>query len=172
MVTIIYQLTFPSGKSYIGLTADLTQRMHDHASRGRSTWCHTALANAVRKYGMPGPEVLLVCEDADAPGYERMVIRSHGTLAPGGYNLTTGGEESKAQHPETRRKLSEKAKLRRNTCSDPEHRARISRALTGRKFSDETRRRMSEAAKRRIANETPEQRDARRVSLDKGRRCR
>ena len=52
-------------------------------------------------------EILLECNNEDLNFYETAMIKAHDTLAPYGYNLTTGGEGNKHFFEETRRKLSE-----------------------------------------------------------------
>lgn len=55
----------------------------------------TAFYAAINKYGfteMRG-EVLITCADKDLKDYETKMIVEHKTLAPNGYNLTSGGEQ-------------------------------------------------------------------------------
>ena len=63
-----------------------------------------------------------------------------------GYNQTLGGDTGVVFTEEIKAKLSEKTKL---YYSDPAHREQASKWMRNRKISPETRKRMSEAAKRR-----------------------
>lgn len=89
----LYRLTFPNGKSYVGITSTRLRRriaLHkNHAKVGRQT----ALCAAIRKHGMPKAETLVVCADwAYLCDLERDAIAAFGTLVPSGYNLSPGGE--------------------------------------------------------------------------------
>jgi len=95
----LYSIEFPNGKRYIGITTHATaeQRFLTHVinlrrSKGRAG----ALYSALRKYGTQS-----VVLDTLASGIddwellclaEQEAINVFGTLAPGGYNLTVGGD--------------------------------------------------------------------------------
>ncbi len=133
----IYAITNAvNGKQYIGQTSSsISHRFKQHA--GSNDHCR-ALSSAIRKYGVESFSIkaLCVCPDRGyANEVEKRCIAAYGTLAPGGYNLHTGGVESQGHSDETRAILSEAAKKR--GMSDACRRAsRI--AATGRKQSDET----------------------------------
>ena len=106
---LIYKATnTANGKSYIGQTKHtLAYRSNGHrklaGAGGRTVMCA-----AIRKYGFDAFvwEILfdnLDQEDLDV--YEMAMIRKHGTMAPDGYNLTTGGS-SGSHSEETRKRLS------------------------------------------------------------------
>jgi group I intron endonuclease len=89
---IIYKLTSPSGKSYIGLTKQtIEKRLWKHK---RSQRCRL-LQKAIKKYGFDSFKVEVL--DANVPheklgDLEKKRIAEHKTLAPNGYNLSTGGQ--------------------------------------------------------------------------------
>ena len=89
---IIYKLTSPSGKSYVGLTTQqIEKRMWKH-KRGRR--CRL-LSRAIEKYGFDTFKLEVLDENVpnrELGELERTRIEEHGTLAPNGYNLSTGGE--------------------------------------------------------------------------------
>jgi group I intron endonuclease len=122
-----------SGKRYVGLTKTGAQkRLRTHIYNAYANQ-GGALYAAIRKYGCDAfsVEVLrdgLTQEQAEAAEIE--LIASHGTHAPGGYNITLGGEGAfgVVMSAETRSRMSEAHKLRQ---ADPELRARTSAALTG-----------------------------------------
>lgn len=133
---VIYKITSKSSsKSYIGITKQgLRRRWLAHvatANRGR-----VAMSRAIRKYGPDDFDVIALAVAPtfeEAAALERALIGIHGTLAPLGYNLTTGGE---ATHG---RKVSEEARLRMSASA---------KARTDRKpASVETRARISAGRK-------------------------
>ena len=103
---LIYKLTSPSKKSYIGMTLrTIEQRMKEH---NRSDSKCTYLVHAIAKYGFDNftKEVLWEGEDSETPEMERMMISEHHTLAPYGYNLRSGGGRGEHISDELREKFS------------------------------------------------------------------
>lgn len=145
----IYCHTSPSGKQYIGqtkLTMEERWALHltDASRRGKGR-CE-ALRRAVHKHGADAftHEILdVVTTQVGANIAERLWIEKRGTLAPGGYNLTTGGDVF-AFSEETLKRMSDSAR-KRWAAVTPERRA-------------ETGRKMSESARKRAASMTPEER--------------
>lgn len=162
-----------SKKQYIGVSSTtVRKRWGKHRQSARSTHpkrstCH-ALHSAIRKYGIDSFIVETVYEAVDwreACAVEKAIIAERGTYAPGGYNLTSGGDgapglrvseyakqmasknsKGRKHTPEALALLTE---ANRRNSADPEVREKIAAALTGIKRSDETKRRNSEAAKAR-----------------------
>lgn len=93
---VLYKLTSPSGKSYIGISSkDLDARWRKHVEHALGKRDAGALYAALRKYGPDTftREVLVEEEDWELLcNLERDAIKAHGTLSPGGYNMTIGGE--------------------------------------------------------------------------------
>lgn len=90
----VYLLKSPSGKSYVGITRrTLDERWAEHLKlKGRYT---KALHAAIRKYGAAAFIKCILLESecwADLCSAEREFIAELGTLAPHGYNQTTGGD--------------------------------------------------------------------------------
>ena len=108
----IYILTSPSGNQYVGRDRNLSSRATQHL-RGSAPHCR-AIHDAIKKYGADAFSVEII----QYPGIshealnavERWKIRQLQTLAPGGYNLTEGGE-GVIPSEETRQKFSESARL-------------------------------------------------------------
>lgn len=159
---LVYKHTSPSGKSYIGITNNYQRRCSRH--RDPSSGCR-AFSAAIKKYGWDNftHEILITnitIEEANIQ--EQLLIISYNTLAPNGYNLTTGGyakilsEETKAKlsiankgkvmSEEAKRHLSEMKMgvLKGRPITEETKRSRM-----GRVPSDEARKSMSDAAKRR-----------------------
>lgn len=110
---IIYMLTSPSEKKYIGQTIQsFSKRMKQHRNKSDKTDNCTALYSAIIKYGFENfkTEIILICDDEDLNKYEKEFIKTHNTLSPNGYNLTTGGDSDYKVSESTRKKLSEIAK--------------------------------------------------------------
>lgn len=91
----LYQITSPSGKSYIGITSGkLKDRWRAHranASRSKDG----ALQKAIVKYGahnMIVRELVIVDDYEYLKDLEKKAIVAYGTKAPNGYNLTDGGD--------------------------------------------------------------------------------
>lgn len=130
----LYALDFPNGKRYIGITtktAEVRFKGHEQALRTAKT-NGPMLYRAWRKHGAPALTVLAIVEDEDLFETERRAISVFGTLSPGGYNLTEGGEAGCSQHPEVRAKIGAASR----NPSD-ETRAKLSAAGRGKKMSPE-----------------------------------
>ena len=99
----IYELVFPSGKSYVGQTRRWKRRMKEHEGCSKSTDGHL-VKRAIRKYGWSQVKVLKLAtvprDELDSA--ECMWIAKRGTLSPGGYNLTPGGDAQPMHHPHVR----------------------------------------------------------------------
>lgn len=127
---VIYKLTSPSGKAYVGQTVNARQRFHKHAS-GKSH-C-TALAAAIAKYGWARfkKDILVECAEDELDTMEDEMIRKHGTLTPQGYNLIPGGTFNPIQDPATYAKVramwdrGEIQAIQRQAWKNPKLRARM-----------------------------------------------
>lgn len=99
--------TLPNGKSYIGQTKQpIKKRISKDFSGYKGS---TAFYNAIKKYGTASikTRVLYKCETLkQANQLEIDAIKYHNTLQPNGYNLKTGGRESK-RNTTTPRKISQ-----------------------------------------------------------------
>ena len=163
----VYKLTSPSGKVYVGITRGSAEnRFKVHAKEAASG--KSALAAAIRKYGASSftLEVLERYENwEDLCEAEKKNIEDFGSLAPGGYNLTTGGDGcpglpadveaarvAKSALSRTGLKLSE---AHRKSLSDS-HKG-IPSSRKGKSASESSKSLMSAAAKARW--QRPEQRE-------------
>ena len=134
-----------NGKCYIGQTyRDVETRVFKEHLRGHPSNCRL-LSNAVKKHGANN-FTYEILHDGIIPEFlddlEREAIEKFNTIAPHGYNLTTGGNSGGSPSEETRRKIS--TTLKGKTFSE-ETRRKISEANKGRKHSEEFRRKLSEA---------------------------
>ena len=88
---VIYCLTSPSGKTYIGQTKrSIEKRLREHSKL--STGC-VALNNTIRKYGFNTfkVEILLTANNEHLDMYEMNMINIYDSVYPNGYNIRTGG---------------------------------------------------------------------------------
>ena len=130
----LYRLRFPSGKAYVGITVGTAQRRFRKHVANTNAGLDNAVHSAIKKYGAESVEVetLVVASDWDyLCELEKCAIEAFGTLAPKGYNLTTGGEGVPGRSP------------------SPEERERIAAKLRGRKIPEEQRLRLVEGLRRR-----------------------
>lgn len=119
----------PSGKQYVGITArSLMRRWYEHTLDAEKRPGQSAIRRAIAKYGKEQFTIEPLCcarNYADLLSVEKDLIKQCGTRAPGGYNLTDGGQGA-------------------NGCTRSlEHRAAIVRALTGKPRSAITRAKVS-----------------------------
>jgi hypothetical protein len=163
---IIYKVTnLINGKIYIGKTvAKLKKRISSHIFNVRSSNYNSAFHAAIRKYGEQNfkwevidkclfPDIL--CE------LEKFYIKQFNCKAPGGYNLTDGGDGACGHTvtPEVRKKISDALCGEKNFNygkkfpeKSVETKRKISIANTGKHRSEETKMRMSAAQKGRIVS--------------------
>lgn len=155
-----YRITHrATGRIYIGITTGSVDiRWKAHCYNSRYAHDHYALHRAIKKHGAGAFDVECVaCAGSleDLRAIEVILIKQHGSLSPGGFNLTAGGDGVLRPSRETIEKRS--AKLRGRPMSE-EQRALLSRlarnrpqevndriaaTLRGRKMSEETKQKLS-----------------------------
>lgn len=115
-----------SGKQYVGLSQDIRRRLNHHRAARSKT---SLLARAIRKHGEEVFEfrVHATAEFAALPAMEQALIAELGCRVPDGYNLTDGGEGNVGW------------------VMPDSVKANLSRLATGRKLSEETKRKIAEA---------------------------
>jgi hypothetical protein len=142
----LYIVTSPSGKSYVGITARTTEaRWQEHVSAKSRPHVTDCLRSAIKKYGADAFTVrtLLIADSWEYLGeMEQRAIARYGTLAPHGYNLSTGGntprmaDESKPYHSArtsegTKRAWADgKMAGRAVTFADPEYKKRMAKTTS------------------------------------------
>lgn len=132
----VYELTFPNGKRYIGVTCDMKMRMYAHM-HGNSL-----VGKACRKYGHPIVQILLIGEREYCYEMERCLIEQKQTFVPYGYNLMIGGPGNARHSEESIIKM--RNALQGKTLTE-EHKKKISEASKGRKHSSTTRLKMAQS---------------------------
>ena len=145
----LYQLLFPNGKSYIGITRLTAEKRFIRHCESGSTM--RACQYAIRKYGKENIiiNVLATVDDWELLCLAEMeAIEKFNSKHPNGYNLTDGGESSIGfKHTEeSRKKMSESGKKK---ILSPEHKQKLIDYNKNRVLSQETRDKMSKASKGR-----------------------
>lgn len=148
---VIYKITnLVTNKCYIGKTKTTIQlRWADH--KKPSAMSCSILKRAIKKYGSENfriEEVVTCFSKDDLNETEKLLIKQFNVLHPNGYNLREGGEGGEFTEI-SRKKLSESLKGKKKRPHTEEEKLHLSRVMTGRVFSKETRLKMSKASKGR-----------------------
>lgn len=154
MIGIIYKLTSPSNKIYIGQTMNIVDRKRKFYHFAKR-YAGTKINNAIKKYGPEKflYEVLVVLDVFDVTELRNWLdkleikyIKLFNSYESG-YNMTTGGSGSKGCFPteNSRKKLSEFAKTRTGNKNP----------FYNKKHTDESKKKMSEYAKTRTSYKNP-----------------
>lgn len=134
---IVYKLTSPSGKIYIGQTC---RKPEYRWNKGKGYKHNQYLYSAIQKYGWDNFKCEVVStdlNDKEADWLEKYLISYYNSSdRKYGYNIEGGGNTNKVVTEETRRKNSEAHKG-------------LSSGMKGKKLSGDTKRKMSEAARGR-----------------------
>ena len=146
-------------KQYIGQTIenDVYDRWKGHLKS--SSNC-IYLKRAFQKYKSENFkfEIICICFDSDCNIYEEDYIKKFNTLVPNGYNLKQGGNSGGKQHPETKKKISDKLKeYYKNYTEDEKEKYREkylgkNNPMFGKKMSDEQKEKMSKITKENWKN--------------------
>lgn len=110
----IYRLTAPNGKCYIGQTIDFKRRMRDHRRNSKSP--KYTVHHAIKKYGWVNIKKEIVIADVpeeDLDHLEQAYIEVENTVAPHGYNLSTGG--GRTVYSKAARRNMSKSKKKNNS---------------------------------------------------------
>ena len=152
-----------NAKQYVGITKRLKKRWTEH-QRMHGGEC-LGLYSAIKKYGKEQFVFSHIADafDKDAAcAIERLLIKEHNTLAPHGYNLTSGGDGGFEMSAESRAKMSASKKGKpahnKGKPSSPESIAKMIASKKGKPsnrkgatHSPETKIKMSLAQKARYA---------------------
>ena len=153
MITVYRIMCLANGKNYIGITGDLAHRLVIHFNDKRNQKEQTLFARAIRKYGKDNFQVF-VLEEVDTWKFacqrERHYIQLYDTYKIRGYNMTLGGEGAFGLvHTEcTREKMS--ASHIGKGCGPDNPMYGKPGVMLGKKWSNESRTKLSESCKGRI----------------------
>lgn len=140
---VVYKLTFPNGKVYIGQTIQkLKDRLCKHCNESfyvKDRKFNNYKERAIRKYMTFKVEVLYQGDELD---YNEInyIKEYNSTNQEYGYNLDSGGNLNKTHSEETKLKMSESQKGR---IVSEETKLKMSEAQKGKKLSEETKLKMS-----------------------------
>lgn len=135
-----------NGKKYVGKATDLKTRQSDWNNLNKP-YAGPAINAAREKYGIEvfGFEILKECNDNELDYWEKYYIKELNTKPPYGYNLTDGGEggntyicKNEKEMNKIKQKIGESNKGK-NKGKTPWNK--------GRKHSEETKKKISEALK-------------------------
>ena len=126
---VVYKHTAPNGKAYIGITSKKPEHRWNH---GRAYYQNKYFSNAIQKYGWDNFNHEILEENLSrekACELEKYFIKKfRSNEADYGYNLSAGGENPAD-----------------GVVKSEETREKIRNANTGKKFSEERKRRISES---------------------------
>lgn len=146
----LYKLDFPNGKSYIGITKKTAAKRFKGHSQAARLGCRSPLYNAWRKHGEPTLMILAVLEDDDLHAAEIRAIKAFGTLLPGGYNATRGGDLNPMELEENRMKVSASKKGENNPMKNEEFKTIRDKKRNEWLKTAEAKQKMSDATKNAI----------------------
>lgn len=154
----IYRLTHKeTGRHYIGQSVDILSRWKQH----EKATSKTKIAAAIRAYGWSAFtfEIIELCDRSKLAELESKHIAQYASLAPNGFNLTTG-EEVKRLSEETKLKIAEanrrrvvsdatreKIRLYRLTPDAIDRTRKMGESRKGAKLTDEHKAKISESSK-------------------------
>jgi group I intron endonuclease len=159
------------GKMYFGQSISAEKRMIQHRGSLRSNHHYNRiLQRAWNKHGEDSFlfYLVVVCEKSELDKMEIEYIREYKTFNQKlGYNMELGGVgEERIFSDETKKKIAKALMGNKNGKGNPfgtklseDTKKKMSLAKIGKKKSDETKKRMSEATKRRWANFSEEVRE-------------
>ena len=135
-----------NGKAYVGQTTEerFLRRMSEHRNQNRCVAIHRAL----KKYGedMFHITILEYCTEDNSDEREQHWISTLDTMAPNGYNLTSGGH--RYRHTDTTKEKLRYHAIRR--MSDPKVRRRISEQQSGERHSQYGQKQTTERIQSRV----------------------
>lgn len=97
----VYKITFPDGKSYVGQTSDLADRMKVYALSLKKSRHLNCVCDAFLRFGFDSADVSVLVRVSGMNKVDTRLclnlleihyIRECGTLVPNGYNTSLGGE--------------------------------------------------------------------------------
>ena len=103
---LIYKLTFPNNKLYVGITNNFYRRMGQHKNVANSLKSNLPLYNAINKYGWNNinTEIIYNNLDKNKAVEKEMELISSLKLTQKGYNKSPGGNVPSDHHSEDMKK--------------------------------------------------------------------
>ena len=161
----VYALIFPSGRKYIGVAKNPTQRFARHY-RDSKNGSDLVVHKAIRKYGIENVNLNILFTELTAKQAKRKEIQTIiecGTQVPKGYNMTAGGDGVVSPCLATKQKMSKshKGQLPWNTGKIMSEESRLINSkshkgqqpwMLGKKHTEATKQKMRGARKRKLSN--------------------
>ena len=164
-------------KKYIGQTLELDINRRWNAHKNTKKGC-PLLKKAFLKYGIDKFkfQIICICFDEDCNKFETEYIQKYNSLAPNGYNLMTGGGNSR-HLPETLLKISEASRNRKYNPITEEVREKIRQSKLGNKsynfgkhISDEQKQKIRETWRKKKAEKKIYLTEEVKINLERGRK--
>lgn len=140
----VYQIVFPNGKYYIGITTNLSRRIIEHKCNAYTKKKTTPLYCAIRKHGFSNLKVLTLVKRLptlkDANHSEQILIKELKTQDRRyGYNFTEGGDGTKGKKltVEQKQHISQTQKA---LWSNPAYRKKMKEANSNKRSIDKEKR--------------------------------
>jgi polyribonucleotide nucleotidyltransferase len=147
----LYELEFPNGKKYLGITHQPDRRWIQQCQASAREKQDFPLYKAIRKYGSASVKrrILVVGTLEFIREMEIAAIAKYDTLVPQGYNVALGGQISPSAVPEVLKKMSEG---QRRAWANPEYKEKMRAKFKERVRSDEHKVNLSLAKKKEWQN--------------------
>lgn len=149
-----------NGKKYVGQTTfSAEHRMKEHIRLGNSLSRKYPLYVDMNKYGVENFELSVLETDVSSDDLwelEQYYIAKYDTVSSG-YNMTRGGGGIVGYHhtDETKQHLHELVPINYDKMYTEERNKKISKALKGRKLSEEHKNKLSAKASERVGSKNP-----------------
>lgn len=138
----VYMHIFPNNKVYIGITSQKTTRRWNNGNGYKS---NKYMTNAINKYGWNNVEHKIIYKDLskeEAENKEKeLILKYSSNNKKHGYNILEGGNASNGLTSEMLEKMST---ITKNLWKDKDYRKHMKEVHQGKKFSEETKKKMSE----------------------------
>lgn len=145
-MSVIYKITSPSGKIYIGQTTNFSKRKRYYKNGAKPY--QIRIYNSLQKYGYESHiiEIIEECSVENLNERERYWQDYYDVIGENGLNcrLTATNDKSGYLSEDMRQKLSE---IKKRTLISGEWRKKFAYDWSGKKHTEETKKKMSESAK-------------------------